>query len=101
MTGFTMQENFMGKEVTYRIYKSGKHAGAIDVTIDDTLVIEDIQFTTAQELSGALCRAQIAMMSRANDRAITTSATATEFAQNFIKNTADYLRKVAVVKSDA
>lgn len=100
MTGFVMQEEFMGKNVEYHIYKNGKHSGAIDVTLDGVPILEDMNFTTAQELSGALCRAQIAMMSRANDSGVFASATATEFAQNFIKNTAELLRKCSSVKAN-
>lgn len=96
MTQLTMTEEFGDKKVTYIISKNGKHSGCIDAYIDDNTIIEDLNFTTAAELASALTRAQIAVLSRASDKAVSQSAMATEFAQDFIKNTTEYLRKCAV-----
>lgn len=95
MIGFVMTENFGDLEVRYEIRKNGKHSGCISAYIDDQHIIDDLNFTTAQELSSALSRAQVAVLSRISGEAVTKSAMEGGAVQHFIKNSVDYLRGLA------
>lgn len=96
MSGLTLKENFGDMEVEYFITKNGAHSGSINAFIDGNPVIEDLNFTTANELSSALHRAQIAVLSRTNQQAITRSAMETDGSQHFIKYAVDHLRRMSI-----
>jgi len=94
MTGFTIEENFGANTVRYDIHKNGKHSGAVTAYINGDPVIEELNFTTAQELSSAISRAQVAVLARSNvDASIT--AMETEPSQDFVKYAVDNLRRLA------
>lgn len=94
MTGFTMKEEWFGKQIEYHIYKNGKHSGCISASVDGDTIIDDMTFTTAQELASAIINSQVAVMSRANEKAVTASAMASDYAQEFISRTTEYLRQL-------
>lgn len=94
MTGFTLHEDFGGNAVQYDIHKNGKHSGAVTAYMNGEPVIEELNFTTAQELSSALSRAQVAILSRSNPDA-TISSMESDAGQEFVKYAVDNLRRMA------
>jgi hypothetical protein len=96
MTGITIKESFGNLDIDYNITKNGAHSGAISASINGDPVIEDLNFTTVAELSSALTRAQIAVLSRSNSEAITRSALESDGSQHFIKYAVDHLRRMSL-----
>jgi len=95
MTGFTMKETFGDKAIEYYVSKNGAHSGVITVTIDNEMVIDGLNFTTASELTNALYKAQIAVMSRASTSAVMQSTADSPAAESFVKNSVQYLRNIS------
>jgi len=95
MSGFKMEEKFGDKTITYLVAKNGTHSGAISVQIDDDVVIDGLNFTTAAELTHALYKAQIAVMSRASTSAVMQSTADSPDAESFMKNSVQYLRNIS------
>lgn len=96
MTGFTIKESFGELEIEYAITKNGMHSGSISGFINGDPVIEDLNFTTANELSSALQRAQLAILSRANQEAVIKSSLASDASQHFVKYAVDHLRRLSM-----
>ena len=96
MTGFTIKEQFGDMEIEYQINKNGTHSGSINGFLNGDPVIEDLNFTTAMELSSALQRAQLAVLSRTSREAVTRRAMETEGSQNFVKYAVDHLRRMSM-----
>lgn len=94
MTGFTIEEQFGHNAVRYDIHKNGKHSGAVTAYLNGEPVIEEVNFTTAQELSSALSRAQVAILSRSNADANITSMES-DAGQDFVKYAVDDLRRMS------
>tara|TARA_R110000824_G_scaffold283036_5_gene471369 strand:- start:322 stop:627 length:306 start_codon:yes stop_codon:yes gene_type:complete len=94
MTQIRFKENFCGVECEIQIRKNGDHSGSILVLTGDQVVIDNLNFTTSMELSTALQRAQVAILTRANKSATTKSALIVGPVQDFIKNSTDYLKKL-------
>jgi hypothetical protein len=96
MSKLTIKESIGDINVEYTIVKNGAHSGSINAYIDGNPVIEDLNFTTAAELSSALHRAQVAVLSRTNTEALSRSAMETEGSQHFIKYAVDHLRRMSM-----
>jgi hypothetical protein len=96
MTGFTIKESFGDLDIEYQITKNGAHSGAINGFINGSPIIEDLNFTTAHELCSALHRAQLAVLSRANQEAITKSALGSEGSQHFIQYAVEHLKRMSM-----
>lgn len=94
MTGFRMVESVGDHEVKYNVEKNGTHSGVISASLDGQPIIDDLNFTTAAELAGALNRAQLAILSRISVPATMRSIADSSEAEDFMKNSVEYLRSL-------
>lgn len=93
MTGFSIRENHGDSVVEYRIRKTGSFSASITATIDGDPIIEDVNFTTAAELSSALHRAQVAVLIRMGS-SMAHRSMEDNGAQRFIKYAVEHLKKM-------